>query len=52
MSFSLQRNNLEMEREDQFAGQLSVILFKEVKVMFGFFFPPKSDVGNPKMKQN
>ena len=30
MSFSLQRNNLEVEREDQFADPLSVILFKEV----------------------
>ena len=37
MSFSLQRNNSEVEREDQFADLLSVILFKEVKVMFGFF---------------
>ena len=48
MSFSLQRNNLEMEREDQFAGQLSVILFKEVKVMFGFFFPQNLMLGIPK----
>ena len=51
MSFSLQRNNLEVEREDQFADPLSVILFKEVKMMFGFF-SPKSDAGNPKVKQN